>query len=49
LQEVPEPVFRGKTNSDLLNYAVSLRQALRLANSDKAALREWVSEAEAPD
>ena len=45
LQEVPEPKMRGKTNADLLNWALELREALRLANSDKAALRKWINQA----
>ncbi len=43
LQEVPEPKMRGKTNGDLLAWALELREALRLANSDKAALRQWTN------
>lgn len=35
--------MRGKTNGALVTYSVELRSALRLANQDKAALREWVS------
>lgn len=45
LQEVPEPQFHGRTNGDLLNWSLELRQALRQANSDKAALRGWYDEA----
>ena len=44
LQEVPEPQFHGRTNGDLLAWALELREALRLANYDKAALRQWVEE-----
>jgi len=43
LQEVPEPVLAGKTNGDLVAWAVDLRVPLRLANSDKKALREWAA------
>ena len=43
LQDVPEPVLKGKTNGDLAAWALELRQALALANSDKAALREWAA------
>ncbi len=43
LQEVPEPQLKGRTNKALLDWAVELRQALRLANGDKKALREWVN------
>lgn len=41
MQSVPEPKLRGKTNADLLAWALDLRAALRLANEDKKALREW--------
>ena len=41
LQEVPEPALQGKTVGDLTQWAVDLRAALRLANGDKRALREW--------
>lgn len=43
LQAVPEPEMRGKTNGDLLAWALDLRTALRQANSDKAALRDWLA------
>jgi hypothetical protein len=39
LQDVPEPVFRGQTNEDLIRYIQDLRAALRQSNLDKAALR----------
>jgi hypothetical protein len=42
LEDVPEPKMRGRTNGDLLAWALELRAAVRLANSDKKALREWV-------
>ena len=29
------------TNAGLLDYALDLRAALRKANADKSALREW--------
>jgi hypothetical protein len=41
LQAVAEPQFTGRTNADLLGWALEMREALRLANSDKKALREW--------
>ncbi len=41
LQDVPEPELRGKTNGDLAAWALELRAAVRMGNSDKAALREW--------
>ena len=43
LQEAPEPELKGGTNADLAQWALDLRAALRLANSDKRALREWSS------
>lgn len=46
LQEVDEPQFTGRTNADLLAWALELREALRQSNSDKAALREWATEIE---
>ncbi len=41
LQDVPEPQMRGRTNGDLANWALELREALRQSNGDKKALREW--------
>lgn len=41
LQQVDEPHFNGRTNSDLLAWALDMRKALRQANSDKNALRQW--------
>ena len=41
LQHVEEPTLAGQTNGDLAQWALDLRAALRLANSDKKALREW--------
>ncbi len=43
LQDVPEPRMRGKTNGDLLAWALELRAAVRLGNADKKALREWAA------
>ena len=42
LQDVAEPTLQGNTVGDLSQWALDLRTALRLANSDKAKLREWV-------
>lgn len=42
MQDVPEPKLKGQTNAALAEWAVELREALRLSNGDKAALREWV-------
>lgn len=44
MQEIAEPKLTGKTNADIANYAVELKSALRLANSDKAALRQWLND-----
>jgi hypothetical protein len=43
LQDVQEPPLRGRTNGALAAWAIELREALRQANSDKAALREWAA------
>lgn len=34
----PEPAFTGTTNADLLNWALDVRDALRLCNADKDAI-----------
>ena len=44
LQEVEEPKFVGQSNRHLLAWALEMREALRLANSDKKALREWAGD-----
>jgi hypothetical protein len=41
LQEIPEPRLQGQTNKALAAHVLDLREALRLANSDKRALKEW--------
>ena len=41
LQDVPEPSLEGDTNKDLVEWIVSLQEALRRCNLDKAGLREW--------
>ncbi|MDR2945911.1 MAG: hypothetical protein LBV79_04100 [Candidatus Adiutrix sp.] len=41
LQDIDEPKLAGRTNGDLAEWAVELRAALRQANADKKALREW--------
>ncbi len=41
LADVPEPEWRGRTNGDLLAWALALREAVRRGNADKRALREW--------
>ena len=37
--ETPIPLWAGATNSDLVGYALDLRQALGACNADKAAIR----------
>lgn len=46
LQQVAEPRFSGGTNGDLLSWALEMRAALRMVNSDKKAIKDW-SEQEA--
>jgi hypothetical protein len=41
LQDVPEPALAGKTNKDLAEYVLGLREAVRRSNLDKLRLREW--------
>ncbi len=48
LQEVAEPRLSGRTNGDLAEWVVELRAALRQANADKKALREWAAGASRP-
>lgn len=43
LQDVPEPKLAGKANADLADGYIQMRQALRLSNADKKALREWLA------
>ncbi|MDR3152920.1 MAG: hypothetical protein LBW85_01275 [Deltaproteobacteria bacterium] len=45
MQDVQAPVLRGATNAALAEHVLELRLALRRSNLDKAALREWLSEA----
>jgi hypothetical protein len=33
--------MKGRTNQDLLLYALDLREALRLANEDKKGIQQW--------
>lgn len=40
---------RALTNGQLLAWAVELREALRMSNQDKAALRNWARERAAAD
>jgi hypothetical protein len=41
LQDVPEPSLQGKTNHDLVIYLLELKEAIKISNADKKALREW--------
>ena len=41
LQDVPEPVLGGKTNKDLAEHVLELREAVRRSNLDKLRLRKW--------
>ncbi len=43
LLNTPEPVMAGNSNGALLEYALDLRTALRTANADKTALRQWAA------
>ena len=40
---VPEPPQGALTNTDLSKYALSLIEALGLANADRAAIGAWAS------
>jgi hypothetical protein len=44
LQNIDEPMIEGKTNKDLVEYIVKLREVIRQCNLDKLHLREWVQE-----
>lgn len=46
--ETLEPTLIGRTYESLVNWAAELRQALRDANADKAALRNWTNNFETP-
>ena len=41
MQDVPEPKLGGKTNAELDEWGLRLREAMRLSNADKAELRKW--------
>lgn len=45
MQHIDVPVLQGKTNADLLAWAIDLRSALQQANNDKAAMRKWLETA----
>lgn len=42
--DVPEPPQGALRNAELSKYALSLIEALGLANADRAALRAWVQQ-----
>jgi len=46
MEPTPEPALPelGARNNDLVQYALRLLEALRQANADKQALREWVDD-----
>jgi hypothetical protein len=44
LQDYAEPVLKGDKNRDLRDWALDLREANRLHQSDKQALKEWMDE-----
>lgn len=44
LAECPAPRAALSTNGALVDYILALRNALRLCNDDKAALREWANQ-----
>lgn len=44
MQHIPVPEVKGRTNADILTWALDLRTALYQANSDKAAIRTWLSD-----
>jgi hypothetical protein len=41
MQDCQAPPWQAGTNGALASTALALREALRLCNNDKAALREW--------
>lgn len=51
VQDCPEPSApaRPVTNAALAKYAKDTRDVLRVCNTDKAALREWAANIEAPN
>ena len=48
MQSVHEPYCAIKTNGDLVDCLITTRAALKKANADKAALRQWVAEFDPP-
>lgn len=49
LQEVPLPALKGKTNGDIVDWAIKTQAAARQGNKDKARIREWIAEQAKPD
>lgn len=46
LADCPAPAYNGTTWADVADHASQLQSILDLCNSDKAMLREWVTEHE---
>lgn len=44
LADCPEPTAELRTNRELAEAFLAMRQALRLCNVDKAALRGWAEQ-----
>lgn len=43
LLDCPTVAFTGQTYGDLVQHAISLKEAIDLCNQDKAALRKWAT------
>ncbi len=46
IQDTARPEWVGATNADLVEHALGLRGALDSCRADKAALRQWMEEAD---
>lgn len=44
LEDCPIPAVQTKTNGDLADGVIALRQAIKTCNNDKEALREWAKD-----
>ncbi len=44
MQHCHVPALSGDTNGHVVQYAASLKQALKLCNADKSALRAWAED-----
>lgn len=47
--QTPAPLFRGRLNSDLLEYSEQLEDALKSCNADKASIERWTREGQQRD